>query len=396
MRICIFAKAMRLHRPGYLWPFELLSRTFTGLGHDVTVLTTALEGGSAEHLRDGALEVVHLAGTTPEKIDAAYWQASADAFARVDGAAPFDLVLGRSASSWGYLSRPDLRRVPLISHEGTYPGWMHRIDIGGTALERAAVPLAALRRAARNRPMRLALQRSARVACLSPALASALRRAQWWQPPRVVVLPYGFDIDGFAGQARGTAAEGPPRLVSVGRLTRGKGAEDLIEVLARLRRRDVLLDAVGPVDPGYRAELERMAEARGLGQRFRMVGAVPHEALPGRLAGAAAFLFPSTHAEGLSKVVQEAMAMALPVVAYALPTLPALIEQGRSGIMVPAGRTAAMAAGVDRLLADPGAAAQMGAAGRGKLEREFAPQRIAGAWQALFDEVLAEAGRAGR
>jgi glycosyltransferase involved in cell wall biosynthesis len=122
---------------------------------------------------------------------------------------------------------------------------------------------------------------------------------------------------------------------------------------------------------------------------------VQHEDVPKKLAGAGAFLFPSTHAEGLGKVVLEAMAAGVPVVAYRLPVLEGIIEDGVTGFLVPIRSVRAMAARVDQVLADPALRARMGAAARRKIEMDFAPDAIQAQWQALLAVVVAEARRRG-
>jgi glycosyltransferase involved in cell wall biosynthesis len=112
--------------------------------------------------------------------------------------------------------------------------------------------------------------------------------------------------------------------------------------------------------------------------------------VPSRLAGAAAFLFPSTHAEGLPKVVIEAMATGLPVVAYRMPVLDSLIEDGVTGFQVPARSVRAMIGRADQLLADPALAARIGAAARHRIETHFTPEAINARWRVLLAEVLAE------
>jgi hypothetical protein len=97
MNICIFARAMRAHRAGAcLWPFEILSRQFAELGHNVTVLTTAHPDGVTEETRHDGNLVRYLAGTSPERPDEAFWTASAAPFQAMYAAHPFDLVAGRS------------------------------------------------------------------------------------------------------------------------------------------------------------------------------------------------------------------------------------------------------------------------------------------------------------
>jgi glycosyltransferase involved in cell wall biosynthesis len=88
----------------------------------------------------------------------------------------------------------------------------------------------------------------------------------------------------------------------------------------------------------------------------------------------------------------EAMASRLPVIASRVAGVPELVEDGVSGFTVPPGDVATLADRLDRLLADPGLRARMGAAGRARVEDAFDQAKEA-AW--LLD-ILAGRAEAGR
>lgn len=381
---------MRRHR-GYFTPHSgLIARVLADLGHEVTVLTGDVpEGGGATDI-EGGVTVRYLAGVAAAKGGEPFWTESAAAFDRLHAERPFDIVFGRGAVTWGFLHHSRFaREVPLILHEGTYPQWLHQLE---TRLGRAGQALGALLApvfALNNRKTAACMQRAARVVCITPALAAALRRAFWWRPPRAVTLTYGFDPSAY--HPRPVPTDAPPRLVSVGRLTWDKGIIAMIDVLARLQNRTTTLEAMGPASAKIKAAVLGHASKRGVSDRYHAPGPVQHEEVPDRLAGAVAFLFPSTHAEGLGKVVLEAMAAGLPVVAYRLPVLEGLIVDGVTGFQVPIRSVAAMADRVDALIADPALCARMGAAARHKIETDFTPAAINTQWQALLAEVVAEA-----
>src|SRR6266511_2269152 len=77
--------------------------------------------------------------------------------------------------------------------------------------------------------------------------------------------------------------------------------------------------------------------------------------------------------EGPERAALESLACGVPVVVSGLGGLPELVEPGRDGEIVAAGDAAAMAGALAAMLADPGRALAMGAAGRAKVERRFAP-----------------------
>jgi glycosyltransferase involved in cell wall biosynthesis len=391
MRICIFARSMARHSTYHTPALARVGQILHGLGHEVTALTTALRDGSSGVFVDDGIETHHLAGTEPGKSGAAFWTESARAFDRLHAARRFDLVIGRGTSTWGFFTQSTLASgVPAISHQGTYPRWLHQLETRAGRLGRwLAWPLAPAF-ALKDRRFLRCQQRSARVICITPQLAEGFARACWWHPPRTVWLTYGMDLAAF--HPRPPPTDAPPRLISVGRLTWDKGIIPMIDMLAALQNRAAVLEMVGPASDRIRAAVLAHAAARGVTERYSAPGPVPNPEVPARMAGAVAFIFPSTHAEGLGKVVLEAMASGLPVVAYRLPVLEGLVEDGVTGWLVPIRSVSAITERVDRLLADPMLGARMGAAARAKIEAEFRPDVVLDRWQALLSEVVAEGG----
>lgn len=392
LRLCIFASIMRRHR-GYFTPHTgLVARALTDLGHEVTVLTAALpEGGGAVEVEDG-VEVHYLAGVAAKKNQESFWTASAEAFDRLHAQRPFDIVFARGVASWGYFhySRHG-GEVPVILHEGTYPRWLHQVETRAGWLAPVLTKLLAPAFALKNRKAAACMQRAARVVCITPALAAAVRRNLWWHPPNALSVTYGFDTSRWHPRLPTPGAA--PRLVSVGRLAWDKGVLPMIEVLSRAKNRSVTLEVMGPGADKVKQRLLGRSRDLGVDKRYSLAGPVQNEELPNRLAGASAFLFPSTHAEGLGKVVLEAMAAGLPVLAYRLPVLEGIIEDGVTGFLVPIRSPSAMTERVDQLLADPALQARMGAAARRKIETDFSPAAIQAQWRALLSEVVAEANQ---
>lgn len=394
-RICIFARAMRAHGAGtYVWPFDILASEFTLMGHAVTVLTTAHPQLGGTVVSERGVEVHYLPGTLPEKVDAAFWRQSAAVFNRLSAEIGFDVVLGRGASAYGYLTQSAYAgTIPLICHEGTYPLWLHRIDSAPSVFGRIRRPLQALWRAAGNRPMVKCLTSADYVVCNSEGLESALHRAYWWTPLRTRAIPYGLDPATFTGGSAATAVAdvplpGDPVLLYVGRVNRAKGAFDLLEILARLRHTSASLFVAGQIDAGVREPLLKRAEELGLATRFVLAGPVPHTRLPALLAKATAFVFPSRHPEGLAKVVMEAMAAALPVVTYDQPTYRGLIENGQQAFIVAPGDVEESAQSLDALLGDPGLAREMGTKGQERIRARFSTMTARETWRGLIAELV--------
>jgi len=155
--------------------------------------------------------------------------------------------------------------------------------------------------------------------CVSAAVAAEVE-AGWAR--RAVVIPNGVEAARFATAV--PARRHGTYLVTVGGIEPRKGSIDLLEAYALARDRIPglrLVIAGGETLFDYRSYRVAWAErARALGITPEVLGTVPHDDLPGLVAGAAAFAFPSTK-EGFGLAAMEALAAGVPVVVRDLPVL---------------------------------------------------------------------------
>jgi glycosyltransferase involved in cell wall biosynthesis len=100
------------------------------------------------------------------------------------------------------------------------------------------------------------------------------------------------------------------------------------------------------------------------------------------LRHADAFVFPSRD-EGMPNAVLEAMASGLAVAATRIAGNEELVEEGRTGFLVPPDDAAALTAVVARLVADRNLCWRLGQAGREKVVREYSWRVVAEAYAAL-------------
>jgi glycosyltransferase involved in cell wall biosynthesis len=97
--------------------------------------------------------------------------------------------------------------------------------------------------------------------------------------------------------------------------------------------------------------------------------------------------------EGFPFVVLEALAMSRPVVATYVNGVPEIIEEDKTGLLVPPRDSEALKRAVRRVLRDPAWADQMGKAGRARVAARFTVGRMIHETIAVFEETLTPARR---
>lgn len=222
---------------------------------------------------------------------------------------------------------------------------------------------------------------------------------------KVATIPRGIDFARFDPEAVdpgrvqrllaawGVAADDDRvRVLLAGRLTRIKGAQVLIEALARLKAagRDEVLVILAGDDQGrrdYRDELVAAMLAHGLQDQVRLPGHC--DDMPAAYLAADIVAVPSLVPETFGRTAVEPQAMGRPVIASALGGLRETVAPGESGWLVPAGDGEALA---DALVAaidtGPERRAAMGAAGRARVLNLYAVETMTEATLDAYRRVL--------
>ena len=230
-------------------------------------------------------------------------------------------------------------------------------------------------------------RRLAMVITVSESSRRDTQRAFRIPPERMRTVYNGVDADGFS--APEDARRRPNRIVVVNSADQPiKGITQLYPVLERLAaRRPIEVTIVG--EPRDRAATDAELRRRGIAGQVRFLGKLSHDELVRAYATATVAVVPSLY-EGFGLPAVEAMACALPVVAYDVSALPEVIgEDGEAGRMVPAFDHELMARTIGEVLDDPEEALRMGMAGRARVLKRFTWERAARETAALYEEVRA-------
>jgi glycosyltransferase involved in cell wall biosynthesis len=167
------------------------------------------------------------------------------------------------------------------------------------------------------------------------------------------------------------------RIGWVGRLSREKGADLLLEALARLPDPAFRVSFIG--DGRERTALAARAAALGVADRVQWHGTVPDA---GALYAAFDCYALSSRTEGTPIVLFEAMAARVPIVAAAVGGVPDVVRSGE-GLLVPPESPAALAEAIGHVRADPAGAESRAAAAEAALGTRFSPER----WLERYDAI---------
>jgi glycosyltransferase involved in cell wall biosynthesis len=167
-----------------------------------------------------------------------------------------------------------------------------------------------------------------------------------------------------------------------------KGLRQLLEVAARVSRSAPNARFVVWGDGPLRGELDAAIRTLGLSGAIELRGATrdPNTAL----RECDIFLLPSL-SEASPNVVLEAMATGLPVVATRVGGIPGLVDDLRTGILVPPDDPEGLAQAIVKLLRTPTLAAGMGAQGRARALAEFGTARMLERLDAFYCRALGPA-----
>ena len=168
----------------------------------------------------------------------------------------------------------------------------------------------------------------------------------------------------------------------VGRLSREKGPDVLIEALARMRDRGRRAVFVG--DGPDRPALESRAAALGLADRIHWLGTVPRVA---RCYPAFNCFVLSSRTEGTPIVLLEAMAAGVPIVAAAVGGVPDVVS-GDEALLVTPEQPDALAVALDQVATDRTGAAARAARGAIRLQSERGVSRWLAAYDAVYQRLF--------
>lgn len=203
----------------------------------------------------------------------------------------------------------------------------------------------------------------------------------------VLIKGAGVDMRAFPRMVEETAY--PLLVVFVGRILWDKGVGEFVDAARIVRERQgqrVRFVLVGPIDSGNRAAIPRR-----IVEQWVHDGAVEwwgyRKDIREVLSKASIVVLPS-YREGLPTVLLEAGACGRPVVATDVPGCREVVEDGKTGLLVPKGSVGELANAIERLVEDPALRTKLASVARCRVEQEFRVEVVVEKHLAMYRRLL--------
>ena len=230
------------------------------------------------------------------------------------------------------------------------------------------------------------------IVAVSRAVSDVTRRERRISNGKVLTIPNGIDSEEWDPRRYSRDAirgsHGISRdetLISViANLSPIKGHEDLIRAAAQVVRHHARVRFLIIGDGALRASLERLVQSLNLSRHMTFTGNLDN--VPQQIAMSDFSVLPS-YSEGMSNVLLECMAMACPVIATSVGGNGELIQDQRTGLLVPPHEPEALSAAILRLIRKPEEAARMGEEARKRVAQDFSIRGMVDSHEALYSEL---------
>lgn len=222
-------------------------------------------------------------------------------------------------------------------------------------------------------------------AATTTALSRHLKELAVSTAPRVPIRIVGNGVDSATFPRKQDAEiSGPLRLLTVCRLVKRKGLDNLIAAMSDLAPTGITLQIVGSGEQEDR--LKELVESLGLTTSVEFVGYVPREELAPYYRAADLFVLPSL-AESFGLVLLEAMSCGLPIVATKVGGIPDIVDPA-GGRLVEPGSAQTLARAIKALAGDSDMLRSMGRFNAQRAREEFGWSKIATIYEGIYQESV--------
>jgi glycosyltransferase involved in cell wall biosynthesis len=392
---------MRVLTAAHYWPphvggveFEAReqSRRLVARGHDVTVVSSRIGDDRPLSFDDGfPVHKVAASNVLEDRLRLPYPLSSPQLFSLMsDLARDADVVLAHTHTFMSTIAAARAAR----RHAKPF------VLIQNNPYIEYRFPLDVVQKAADATIARYTVGAADRLVAISHFTARYLERLAPNRP--VTVMHLGTDVERFSPVSETRRREIRDRLglpadafvaITVRRLFYRNGLDTLLDAATRLRNRKNLHIVIGGSGP-ERNEIQARISRDGL-VNVHLPGFIPDEDLPDYYRASDVFVLPTRTAEGFGLVLMEAAASGVPAIATDSGAPREIVDDEVTGVLVPPGAPAELAAAISRLHDSPVLLAAMSRAALAK-SAKFTWDRSIDTLECILGEAIARHGRANR
>ncbi len=391
MRICFFSRRYFPAISGMSVYAQNLLRELTALGREVVMISqyrgdaagTRVYGGGPPPPVPGVC-VLGLEALGEQEKPVANFERDIETMVATAVAEharkPFDLLHAQYGYPTGLAALETSKRLGLPNVVSIQGGDGHWVGVTCCGTHREA--------------MRAVLDHASALLIGSRSFAEEVRGNHGTPPERFTIVPGAVEAARFHPREGYSAGrwidDAHPTLLYHGRVDRRKGALDLLDAFALLRKRRhpvavrarLIYSGIGPDSDAVR---ER-AQGLGLDGTFTNLGYVNYADVPAVYRQADIFVSP-TYSEGFSNTILEAMSAGLPVVSCAVVGVVDCLRDEVNGLLVPAGNVDALADALARMLDDEALRIRLAKRARQDVDEKYSwpvvARQIAGVYETL-------------
>ncbi len=214
------------------------------------------------------------------------------------------------------------------------------------------------------------------------AVTNSLKQTALQTNPRqtIDVIPNGIDIDIFSPKTYRSEDKKKFRLITVSRLIKRKGIQDVLKALSEISDSSISLTIIG--EGNYENELKKLCNKLGLDNNVKFIGFCPRKDIPSYFWQSDSFILLSL-AEAFGNVIAEAMACGLPIIGADKGGIPDLVNE-ENGILVEPGNISQIKSAIITMKNDKEMRTRMGKINAEKIAEKYNWRHIAEAYKEIY------------
>lgn len=233
-----------------------------------------------------------------------------------------------------------------------------------------------------------------RVICATHAIKKHMMDDFKVPESKISLIPRGVDLERFQFKSFASVSArhnvlSPLTIGYIGRITPIKGLKDLLRALSILKKQNLkfVSKIIGSAsDPLYLKELIKLAKELNLSQEVEFLG--HQNNIPEQLKTLDLLVVPTTHPEAFGRVIIEAQAVGVPVVATRVGGIQEVIDDGKTGLLCSPRHPEDLSKTIQRILTNKELTARLVTQARAKVESQYSKEQMVQSTEKLYEELL--------